>query len=133
MSSELAIAQAERAKGLAVLIDPALHGPGGQVTCGVQVSVLRSAYTCKMQVTGGLMTSITVPHPAQSRPSGLSGVGLAVLVVVAAWVALVAALGAAGAFVGRPGAPPVAIGVGLGAPLLVFCAWLRLSGSFRQF
>jgi hypothetical protein len=79
------------------------------------------------------MTSITVPHPAQSRPSGLSGIGLAVVVVVAAWVALVAALGAAGAFVGRPGAPPVAIGVGLGAPLLVFCAWLRLSGSFRQF
>ncbi|HZT04910.1 MAG TPA: hypothetical protein VFA39_21855 [Steroidobacteraceae bacterium] len=79
------------------------------------------------------MTSITFADPAQSRPPGLSGIGLAVLVVVAAWVALVAALGAAGAFVGRPGAPPVAIGVGLGAPLLVFFAWLRLSSSFHQF
>lgn len=79
------------------------------------------------------MTSITVAHPAQSRPSGLSGIGLAVVIVIAAWAALVAVLGAAGAFVGRPGAPPVAIGVGLGAPLLVFFAWLRLSSSFRRF
>ncbi|MDE2051141.1 MAG: hypothetical protein KGJ72_08995 [Gammaproteobacteria bacterium] len=42
-------------------------------------------------------------------------------------------LGADGAFVGPPRTPPIAIAVGVGAPVLLFFAWLRLSHSFRQF
>ncbi|WP_225578519.1 hypothetical protein [Rhodanobacter sp. 7MK24] len=52
---------------------------------------------------------------------------------MAAWFVLVVSLGISGAFVGRPGQPPVAIAIGVGAPLLMFFAWLRFSPSFRAF
>ncbi|MFK2879437.1 hypothetical protein ISP25_20390 [Rhodanobacter hydrolyticus] len=52
---------------------------------------------------------------------------------MAAWFGLVVSLGISGAFVGRPGQPPVAIAIGVGAPLLMFFAWLRFSPSFRAF
>jgi hypothetical protein len=48
------------------------------------------------------------------------------------WFLLVAALGAAGAFVGAPGTPPLAIATGVAAPLVLFFAWLRVSRSFRE-
>jgi hypothetical protein len=50
-----------------------------------------------------------------------------------AWFALVMLLGASGVFVGHPGQPPFAIAIGVGAPLLLFFAWLRLSPAFRAF
>ena len=79
------------------------------------------------------MTATILPRPAESRSSAPGATGLTVLLALAAWLALVVALGAAGAFVGRPGAPPIAIGIGLAAPLLVFFAGLQLSDSFRAF
>lgn len=79
------------------------------------------------------MTTTILPRPAESRSSGPDATGLTVILALAAWLVLVAALGAAGAFVGRPGAPPIAIGIGVGAPLLLFFAWLRLSNAFRDF
>lgn len=79
------------------------------------------------------MTSIYLPHVAESEPSGGRGVRLAVAVTLAAWFLLVVSLGAAGAFVGPPGKPPLAIAIGVAAPLLLFLAWMRLSPSFREF
>jgi hypothetical protein len=49
------------------------------------------------------------------------------------WFLLVVSLGATGAFVGPPGKPPIAMAIGVGAPLLLFFAWVRLSPSFREF
>ena len=57
---------------------------------------------------------------------------MSAMVVLFVWFALVASLGAAGAFVGPPRTPPIAVGVGVGLPLLVFFAWLRFSKSFRE-
>lgn len=78
------------------------------------------------------MSATVLPRPA-SRPVGGGGVPLSVTLVLGAWFALVLSLGASGAFVARPGTPPIAIGLGVGAPLLLFFAWLRLSQSFRDF
>ncbi|TAM33410.1 MAG: hypothetical protein EPN68_01515 [Rhodanobacter sp.] len=50
-----------------------------------------------------------------------------------AWFLLVVSLGAVGAFSGPPGKPPLAIGIGVAAPLLLFLAWMRLSPSLREF
>ncbi|HWZ63236.1 MAG TPA: hypothetical protein VNX02_09460 [Steroidobacteraceae bacterium] len=76
------------------------------------------------------MASSVLPDP---EASGLGAIPLSVALVLSAWFLLVVSLGAAGAFVGRPGAPPLAMAAGVGAPLLVFFAWLRLSRSFREF
>jgi hypothetical protein len=46
---------------------------------------------------------------------------------------LVVSFGAAGAFVGLPGKPPLAIAIGIAAPLVLFFASLRLSRSLREF
>ena len=54
-------------------------------------------------------------------------------VVLAGWFTLVVMLGAGGAFVGPPGTPPLAIGIGFAAPIIVFFAGFWLSRSFRDF
>ncbi|MFZ1907350.1 MAG: hypothetical protein WAU56_18375 [Steroidobacteraceae bacterium] len=79
------------------------------------------------------MTAAVLPHPAERQPTGLSGIPLSVTLVLTVWLLLVVSLGVAGAFVGRPGTPPFAIAIGVGAPLALFFAWLRLSQSFRDF
>jgi len=79
------------------------------------------------------MATTVLPRPVESQPSWLSGIGLGVILVLTAWFLLVVSLGAVGAFVARPGTPPVGIAIGVGAPLLLFFAWLRLSRSFRDF
>jgi hypothetical protein len=79
------------------------------------------------------MATTVLPRPVESQPSSLSGIGLSVTLVLTAWFLLVVSLGAVGAFVARPGTPPVGIAIGVGAPLLLFFAWLRLSRSFRDF
>jgi hypothetical protein len=56
-----------------------------------------------------------------------------VSIALTGWLLLVLILGVAGAFVGPPGKPPLAIAIGVAAPLAVFFAWLRLSPSFREF
>ena len=77
------------------------------------------------------MATTVLRRPAESQP--LSGIRLGVTLALTIWFLLVVSLGAAGAFVGRPGTPPFAIAIGIGAPLLSFFAWLRLSPSFRHF
>jgi hypothetical protein len=79
------------------------------------------------------MTAAVLPRPAEPQPTGLSGMPLSVTLVLTVWLLLVVSLGAAGAFVGRPGTPPFAIAIGVGAPLLLFFARLWLSQSFRDF
>src|SRR3984957_18362429 len=79
------------------------------------------------------MTSIVLPQPAESQPSGGGNSRLAVPIVLTVWLLLVVSLGAAGAFVGRPGTPPWPIAIGVAAPLMLFFAGLRLSQAFREF
>ncbi|GAB3792177.1 hypothetical protein [Dyella agri] len=79
------------------------------------------------------MSATVLPRPAGSRSARTGGIRQGVILALAAWFSLVLLLGASGAFVGRPGQPPVAIAIGFGAPLLLFFAWLRLTPSFRAF
>lgn len=79
------------------------------------------------------MTAIVLSQPAESQPGGRAGIRLAVAVPLTVWLLLVLSLGAAGAFVSRPGTPPLPIAMGVAAPLVLFFAWLRLSQSFRAF
>jgi hypothetical protein len=77
------------------------------------------------------MSATVLPRRAES--TGSSGIRLSVTLALTVWFVLVVSLGAFGAFVGRPGTPPIGIAIGVGAPLLLFFAWLRLSQSFRDF
>jgi hypothetical protein len=79
------------------------------------------------------MSATVPPGAAESQPVGSNGIRLCVTLVLAVWFVLVVWLGALGAFVGSPGTPPIAIAVGVGAPLVLFFVWLRLSQSFRRF
>ena len=79
------------------------------------------------------MTAIVLPRSAETQPSGRGGIRFAVAIALSAWLPLVLALGAAGAFVGPPGSPPLPIAIGVTAPLVLFFAWLRLSQPFREF
>ena len=79
------------------------------------------------------MSASVLPRPVGSRPAGAGGIRLGIILALAAWFVLVVLLGASGAFVGRPGRPPVAIAIGAGTPLLLFFACLRFSSSFRAY
>jgi hypothetical protein len=79
------------------------------------------------------MTAIVLPQRSESQPSGPGHIRLAVPVILTVWLLLVASLGAAGAFVGPPGTPPLPIALGVAVPLTLFFAWLRLSPTFREF
>ena len=79
------------------------------------------------------MATTVLPRPVESQPGALSAIRLSVTLVLTVWFLLVVSLGAAGIFVARPGIPPFPIAIGVGAPLLLFFAWLRLSQSFRDF
>jgi hypothetical protein len=70
------------------------------------------------------------PNPAPNRHRTIK---LTVSIALGAWLLLVVALGMAGGFVGPPHAPPLAMGVAVAAPLLLFWSWTRLSRSFRDF
>lgn len=79
------------------------------------------------------MDTQIISGPVASPSLRLSGTRAAIGLVLGLWFLLVVGLGALGAFMGRPGQPPVAIALGVGTPLLIFWVWLRLSPSFREF
>jgi hypothetical protein len=79
------------------------------------------------------MATTALYRPAASQPRALSAIRLSVTVLLTAWFLLVVSLGVVGAFVTRPGTPPLPIAIGVGAPLVLFFAWLWLSQSFRDF
>jgi hypothetical protein len=78
-------------------------------------------------------TATILARPAGSRSAGLGRAELGLAFVLVAWFVIVVTLGASGAFVGRPGAPPIGIAIAVGAPLLLFFAGLQLWPSFRDF
>jgi hypothetical protein len=79
------------------------------------------------------MATIVLPRSAETQPSGRGSMRRAVGIALTGWLLLVLSLGAAGAFVGPPGTPPLPIAIGVAVPLVLFFAWLRLSQSFREF
>ncbi|HTT02237.1 MAG TPA: hypothetical protein VMG11_09145 [Steroidobacteraceae bacterium] len=79
------------------------------------------------------MATTVLPHAGESQPSGFGGVPFAVKIALGAWLLLVVSLGAVGAFVAVPGAPPLPIALGVVVPLAIFFALLRLSPAFRSF
>lgn len=79
------------------------------------------------------MTTMVLPHPTESQPTGRGGSRSAVAIVLTVWFLLVMSLGAAGVFIAPPRTPPLPLAIGVVAPLMLFFAWLRLSQSFRAF
>jgi len=79
------------------------------------------------------MTPTVLSRPAESDPTGLSGIRAAIPLVLAVWFVVIVSLGSVGAFVSAPARPPIAIAIGVGMPLLLFFAWLRFSRAFRDF
>lgn len=79
------------------------------------------------------MTALLHFQPANTEHGVRRGMHLAVTFALAVWFLLLVSFGAAGAFVSRPGTPPLLLASGVAAPLLLFLAWMRLSHSFREF
>lgn len=79
------------------------------------------------------MATTVLPHHAESEPDAPGGIRWVITGALSAWLLLVISLAASGAYVGPPGKPPLPIGIGFAAPLLLFFASLRLSKSFREF
>lgn len=79
------------------------------------------------------MSTIVVPRPDELPSERQSALRLVVAVLLAIWFLIVVTLGAAGAFVGLPGKPPLPIAMGIAAPLVLFFVWLRFSPAFRSF
>jgi len=62
-----------------------------------------------------------------------SRAALVIAGVLVTWFALVFILGAFRAFVRPPGMPPIPIGIGATAPIIIFLAAFRMSRTFRDF
>ncbi len=79
------------------------------------------------------MATTVLPRRSESHPARPGGIRPSIILVLTLWFFLVVSLGALGAFVAPPGTPPFPNALAVGAPLLLFFAWLRLSASFRDF
>jgi hypothetical protein len=79
------------------------------------------------------MASTLVSHIDRPRVPAAPGIGRFVAVFFAAWFALVFVLGARGAFVAAPEAPPLALLIGLVAPLALFLVGYRTVPALREF
>lgn len=69
----------------------------------------------------------------QSNIPAVSGIGAFVAVFFSAWLALILVLGARGVFVAPRGAPPLALLIGLVAPLSLFLVAYRTFPPLREF
>jgi len=78
------------------------------------------------------MTALASSRLIESEPSGRR-MRVAVAITLIAWFLLIVSLGAAGAFITRPGTPPLPIAIAVVGPLLFFLAGMRLSATFREF
>lgn len=63
----------------------------------------------------------------------LSKASLVIAGLLVAWFALVFVLGASGAFARPPGTPPIPMGIGATAPIIIFLVAFRMSRTFRDF
>jgi hypothetical protein len=102
----------------------------------MKVSLLHFLVTCKMQVTRGMeltMENTVISRADQTEVPAVSGIGLFVGIFFLAWFVLVFTLGARGAFVAQQGVPPLALLIGLLAPLGLFLIGYRAIPSLREF
>ncbi len=72
-------------------------------------------------------------NASQFHQPAMGNVSLSVSIILIVWFLLVVSLGSIGAFVGPPKTPPIAIAAGVGIPLAIFFALLRISASFHDF
>ena len=79
------------------------------------------------------MANAVAMHTGQPKVSAAPGIGTFVAAFFAAWFALVFVLGARGAFVAAPQAPPLALLIGLVAPLTLFLVGYRIIPALREF
>jgi hypothetical protein len=79
------------------------------------------------------MANTVLSHVDQPKVPAVSGMGTFVAVFFLAWLALVFVLGARGVFVAPRGAPPLALLVGLVAPLSLFLLGYRTIRPLREF
>ena len=79
------------------------------------------------------MSTLLLTQSADLQPGGQRAVRAAIVGVLSVWFVLILSLGAAGAFVGPPGTPPLPIAIAVSAPLVLFFVLLRLSRNFREF
>ncbi len=74
------------------------------------------------------MENTVISRVDQSKVPAVSGIGALVAVFFLAWLALIFVLGVRGVFVAPRGAPPLALLIGLLAPLTCFFLDIELSG-----
>jgi hypothetical protein len=79
------------------------------------------------------MANAVAMRTGQPKVSAAPGIGTFIAVFFAAWFALILVLGARGAFVAAPGAPPLALLIGLVAPLTLFLVGYRTVPALREF
>jgi hypothetical protein len=79
------------------------------------------------------MANTVLSRIDQPRVSVVSGIGTFVAVFFLAWLALILVLGARGIFVAPSGAPPLALLIGLLAPLGLFLVGYRTIPPLREF
>jgi hypothetical protein len=79
------------------------------------------------------MATATLPRTAQPATPNSTSIAPWLGALLAAWLVLVLILGAQGAFVGPPGAPPLAIFLAVAAPIALFAIGYRASPRFRDF
>lgn len=80
-----------------------------------------------------MATNAVSTQAYQPKLSAAPGIGTLVAVFFAIWFALVLVLGARGAFVAAPGAPPLALLIGLVVPLSLFFVGYRTIPALREF
>jgi hypothetical protein len=124
-SSVQATGQGERRKPDSSIFDLKLFSfPVVRVTCKVQVTTKESEVT---------MVNTVVSHVDEPRVPAVSATGILVAVLFSAWLMLVFVLGARGVFVAPRGAPPLALLIGLVAPLSLFLVGYRVIRPLREF
>jgi hypothetical protein len=79
------------------------------------------------------MANTVLSHIEQPKVQAVSGIGTFVAVFFLAWLTLVFILGARGVFVAPRGAPPLALLIGLVAPLSLFLLGYRTIRPLREF
>lgn len=79
------------------------------------------------------MENMVMARVDQSKVPAVSGTGAFVAAFFLAWLALILLLGARGVFVAPSGAPPLALLIGLLAPLGLFLLGYRTSAALREF
>jgi hypothetical protein len=79
------------------------------------------------------MENTRISRVYQPKVPAVSGIGVVVAAFFLAWLALIFVLGVRGGFIAPPGAPPLALLIGLLAPLSLFLLGYRTIRPLREF